>query len=228
MRASAIIRMLLAGAITVLVLYLGHRMMDNKFHKNLRFLVEDTNGAPSRRSEPKLPTYKCGLAEPCPEKHFAFRLLSGAANIVGPKICLEDEIIMSSVKNNVGRGMNMAVVNGMTGELTTTKSVDLWGGDVNDLIIFLKSIQHGSIVMIASFDDAASKLNDEARNLLAELGSSYISDLGFRDSWVFVGAKGIRMKSPFERHIKNNKDTNKYEGWPELIELEGCVPQKVE
>nr|XP_032819239.1 protein FAM3C-like isoform X1 [Petromyzon marinus]XP_032819240.1 protein FAM3C-like isoform X1 [Petromyzon marinus]XP_032819242.1 protein FAM3C-like isoform X1 [Petromyzon marinus] len=227
MRTSAMIRMLLAGTITVLVLYLGHRMVESRFHKNLRFLVDDTVGTP-RRSDPKLLGYKCGLAEACPEKHFAFRLLSGAANIVGPKICLEDQIIMSSVKNNVGRGMNIAVVNGMTGELTITKSVDLWGGDVNDLIIFLKSIQHGSIVMIASFDDAASKLNDEARNMLMELGSSFIGNLGFRDSWVFVGAKGIRMKSPFERHIKNNKETNKYEGWPELIELEGCVPQKVE
>uniref|UniRef100_S4RJR8 Family with sequence similarity 3 member C n=1 Tax=Petromyzon marinus TaxID=7757 RepID=S4RJR8_PETMA len=158
--------------------------------------------------------------------------VSGSLRLWGDKICVRDASIlyriMSSVKNNVGRGMNIAVVNGMTGELTITKSVDLWGGDVNDLIIFLKSIQHGSIVMIASFDDAASKLNDEARNMLMELGSSFIGNLGFRDSWVFVGAKGIRMKSPFERHIKNNKETNKYEGWPELIELEGCVPQKVE
>lgn len=30
----------------------------------------------------------------------------------------------------------------------------------------------------------------------------------------------------FPQHIKNNKDTNKYEGWPEVVEMEGCVPQK--
>ena len=28
------------------------------------------------------------------------------------------------------------------------------------------------------------------------------------------------------QHIKNNKDTNKYEGWPEVVEMEGCIPQK--
>lgn len=30
----------------------------------------------------------------------------------------------------------------------------------------------------------------------------------------------------FQQHIKNNKDTNKYEGWPEVVEMEGCIPQK--
>uniref|UniRef100_A0A8B9HUL9 Uncharacterized protein n=1 Tax=Astyanax mexicanus TaxID=7994 RepID=A0A8B9HUL9_ASTMX len=37
--------------------------------------------------------YKCGLSAPCPPKHLAFRLVSGAANVIGPKICLEDKIL---------------------------------------------------------------------------------------------------------------------------------------
>lgn len=36
--------------------------------------------------------YKCGLSAPCPPKHLAFRLVSGAANVIGPKICLEDKM----------------------------------------------------------------------------------------------------------------------------------------
>ncbi|RXN17817.1 FAM3C [Labeo rohita] len=99
---------------------------------------------------------------------------------------------------------------------------------VNELIKFLKEIEDGSIVMMATFDDPATKLNDEARNLIAELGSSTISILGFRDNWVFVGGKGIKTKSPFEQHIKNNAETNKYEGWPEVLEMEGCIPVKHE
>lgn len=43
------------------------------------------------------------------------------------------------------------------------------------------------------------RLNEEARNLIADLGSSSISILGFRDNWVFVGGKGIKTKSPFEQ-----------------------------
>ncbi|NXN07156.1 FAM3A protein, partial [Indicator maculatus] len=58
------------------------------------------------------PRFKCGLPRPCPTGHFAFRLLSGAANVIGPKICLEDRLLMSSLQNNVGRGLNIALVNG--------------------------------------------------------------------------------------------------------------------
>lgn len=44
-----------------------------------------------------------------------------------------------------------------------------------------------------------SRLNEEARKLIAELGSTSINNLGFRDNWVFCGGKGIKTKSPFEQ-----------------------------
>lgn len=43
-------------------------------------------------AEPRPRRYKCGLSAPCPPKHLAFRLVSGAANVIGPKICLEDKM----------------------------------------------------------------------------------------------------------------------------------------
>ncbi|XP_036978104.1 protein FAM3C isoform X2 [Acanthopagrus latus] len=172
--------------------------------------------------------YKCGLSKPCPPGHFAFKMASGAASVVGPKICLEDKLLMSSVKNNVGRGINIALVNGKSGELIKTDFFDMWAGDVAPFIKFLKEIEDGTVVMMASYDDPSTKLNDEARKLIADLGSSVISNLGFRDNWIFVGGKGIKTKSPFEQHIKNSADTNKFEGWPEVLEMEGCVPQRQE
>uniref|UniRef100_A0A3B4YDL5 FAM3 metabolism regulating signaling molecule C n=1 Tax=Seriola lalandi dorsalis TaxID=1841481 RepID=A0A3B4YDL5_SERLL len=170
--------------------------------------------------------YKCGLSKSCPAGHFAFKMASGAASVVGPRICLEDKLIMSSVKNNVGRGINIALVHGRTGDVMKTDFFDMWAGDVAPLIKFLKEIEDGTVVMMASFDDPSTKLNDEARKLIADLGSSVITSLGFRDNWIFVGGKGIKTKSPFEQHIKNSADTNKFEGWPEVLEMEGCVPQR--
>ncbi|NXT99232.1 FAM3C protein, partial [Buphagus erythrorhynchus] len=105
----------------------------------------------------KPPRYKCGISKSCPEKHFAFKMSSGAANVVGPKICVEDNVLMSGVKNNVGRGINIALVNGKTGELLDTKFFDMWGGDVAPLIEFLKTIQDGTIVLMATYDDGATK-----------------------------------------------------------------------
>ncbi|MEE6505662.1 hypothetical protein FKM82_005612 [Ascaphus truei] len=139
--------------------------------------------------------YKCGLPLPCPEKHFAFRVVSGAANVIGPKICLEDKMLMSSVQNNVGRGLNVAL--GVNGETCGGKVLLTCGG-----------------------------MTEDARKMFAELGSTAIKDVGFRDSWVFLGAKGVQDKSPFEQLMKNSKSSNKYEGWPEAVELEGCVPQR--
>ncbi|XP_044539065.1 protein FAM3A isoform X4 [Gracilinanus agilis] len=184
-------------------------------------------------TEPRARKYKCGLPQPCPEQHLAFRVVSGAANVIGPKICLEDKMLMSSVKDNVGRGLNIALVNGdlpptsrVNGELLEARSFDMWAGDVNDLLKFIRPLHEGTLVFVASYDDPATKMNEETRKIFSELGSSNAKELAFRDSWVFVGAKGVQDKSPFEQHVKNSKSTNKYEGWPEALELEGCIPQR--
>lgn len=36
------------------------------------------------------PRHKCGNQKGCPEDHFAFKIISGAANVVGPSICFND------------------------------------------------------------------------------------------------------------------------------------------
>ncbi|XP_059679298.1 protein FAM3D isoform X2 [Gavia stellata] len=179
------------------------------------------------RSE-QLPRHKCGNQKSCPHNHFAFKIISGAANVVGPSICFNDVVLMSNVKNNVGRGLNIALVNGTSGQLLKADVFDMYSGDINKLDTFLQEIKHGTIVLTASYDDAATKMNDKVRAHFMELGSSHVSKLGFRDNWVFLGAKGLKNKSPFEEHIKNDKMTNKYDGWPELLEIEGCAPRKMD
>lgn len=84
----------------------------------------------------------CGLSRACPPDHYAVHISSGAANVVGPKICFDGKMyvcemvaaeltegwkcewpwktepylylnsIMSHVLNNVGPGLNIVVVNG--------------------------------------------------------------------------------------------------------------------
>ncbi|XP_037244832.1 protein FAM3C isoform X3 [Falco biarmicus] len=208
MRIAGAAKLVVVIAIFLLTFYVISQVFEIKMDANLgHIFARSALDAAARSTKP--PRYKCGISKACPEKHFAFKMASGAANVVGPKICVEDNVLMSGVKNNVGRGINVALVN-----------------DVAPFIEFLKSIQDGTIVLMGTYDDGATKLNEEARKLIAELGSTSITNLGFRDNWVFCGGKGIKTKSPFEQHIKNNKDTNKYEGWPEVVEMEGCIPQK--
>uniref|UniRef100_A0A8C6VJ92 FAM3 metabolism regulating signaling molecule D n=1 Tax=Naja naja TaxID=35670 RepID=A0A8C6VJ92_NAJNA len=169
-----------------------------------------------------------GEIKRCPEHTFSFKIISGAANVVGPSICFDGNMLMSNVKNNVGRGLNMALINGTTGQLIKIDSFDMYSGDINNLLNFMKGISKGTLVLLASYDDPATKLNDEARQLFSDLGSKYASQMGFRDNWIFVGGSGLKNKSPFEQHLKNNQETNKYDGWPELLEMEGCVPKKID
>ncbi|NXI64206.1 FAM3D protein, partial [Anseranas semipalmata] len=74
------------------------------------------------------PRHKCGNQRSCPTDHFAFKIISGAANVVGPSICFDDEILMSNVKNNIGRGLNIALVNGTSGQLLKTATFDMYSG----------------------------------------------------------------------------------------------------
>ncbi|NWU94843.1 FAM3D protein, partial [Upupa epops] len=74
------------------------------------------------------PQHKCGIQKSCSQNSFAFRITSGAANVVGPSICFNDVILMSSAKNNVGRGLNIALVNGTSGQLLETNTFDMYSG----------------------------------------------------------------------------------------------------
>ncbi|XP_067349465.1 protein FAM3C-like isoform X3 [Channa argus] len=152
----------------------------------------------------------CKAQSVCAEDHISFFIQSGAANIVAPKICIQNNLVLGTVLNNAGYGINIVIVN-----------------EVEPLIEFLKSIETGSVALMASFDEPSSKLNDDARKLIADLGSSAVKSLGFRDNWVFVGGKGAG-KSNFEKYMKNDNAVNKYENWPELIELQGCIPRYLE
>lgn len=51
------------------------------------------------------------------------------------------------------------------------------------------------------------RLNEEARTLISDLGSSVIHSLGYRDNWVFVGGKGTTGKSNFEK-VKSSNEIN--------------------
>nr|XP_020471496.1 protein FAM3C-like [Monopterus albus] len=164
----------------------------------------------------------------CVENQFSFFMHTGAANVVPAKICVQNKLVLGTVLNNAGYGINIVVLDGTKGEVIKTGHFDMYGGDVKTLIDFLKSIEKSSIVLMATYDDSSTKLNDEARKAIAELGSSHIQSLGFRDNWLFVGGKGVAGKSNFEKYLKNDQSTNKYDGWPEIIELQGCIPSFLE
>ncbi|KAM8751553.1 protein FAM3C-like isoform 1-T1 [Acanthopagrus schlegelii] len=182
----------------------------------------------SSRASEKLPKDTdggCFMDTHCPDDHFSFYMKSGAENVMGPKICIQNKVVLGMMLNNVGQGLNIVIMNGETGNITKTGHFNMYNNEVEPLIKFLKSTEQGSIVLIASWDEPSSHLNDEVKQLIADLGSSAVHSLGFRDNWLFVGGKGVTVMRNFEKHLKNDNkldDTNK---WPEQLELKGCIPR---
>ncbi|MBZ3884638.1 Protein FAM3A [Sciurus carolinensis] len=92
-------------------------------------------------------------------------MVSGAVNIIEPKMCLEDRMLMSSVKDNVGPGLNVALVNGVSCDLIEACASDMWARDVNDLLNFIWPLHEGTLVFVASCNNPVTKMNEEARNV---------------------------------------------------------------
>lgn len=120
-----------------------------------------------------------------------FCVVSGVVNVIGFKICFEDKMLMSSVKDNVGCGLNIVLVNGVSGEFIEVWVFDMWVGDVNDLLKFIWLLYEGILVFVVFYDDLVIKMNEEIRKFFSELGSRNVKELVFWDSWVFVGVKGV-------------------------------------
>ena len=100
--------------------------------------------------------------------------------------------------------MNVVVVN-LEGKSPRYGTFDLYGKDSTDLKAFLNLVQPGELIMVASYDDAAFRLDGDARTVLNSFGSDFAKEIAFRDGWVFLGAKNIPGFNPAETHIKNNK-----------------------
>ncbi|XP_044892526.1 protein FAM3B isoform X3 [Felis catus] len=172
---------------------------------------------------------KCDHWTPCPSDTYAYRLLSGGGRDKYAKICFEDELLIGEKTGNVGRGINIAIVNYMTGKVTATQYFDMFEGDNSgQMINFIQSAPSKSLLFMVTHDDGASRLKEDAKKVIEGLGSKHIRNIQFRSSWVFLTAKGLQLPEEIQRESINHSDSarNRYSGWPAEVQIEGCIPKK--
>ncbi|XP_066522772.1 protein FAM3C isoform X2 [Hoplias malabaricus] len=160
----------------------------------------------------------------CPEDHFPFFIRSGLANVIGPKICFNNKIVMGGIMDNVGWGLNIVVVKGETGEILKNEYFNVYSRELSE---FLKLIERGSIILLASFENPEVVLTEEIRELFAGLGSKMSHAIKKRDTWVFAGAAGVVKERVFEKLVANDEKSNAYGDWPAMEEVGGCFPRKI-
>lgn len=173
---------------------------------------------------------KCDHWSPCSPGSYAYRVLSGGGKEKLAKICFEDELLISEEKGNVGRGINIAIVNYETGELTSANFFDMWEGDHSEeMVAFIENAPQGSLLFMVTHDDGSARLKSNAKKLVEALGSKEIQNMKFRSSWVFIAAKGFKLPDDIEREKINHSDSkkNRYNGWPAEIQIEGCIPRNL-
>uniref|UniRef100_A0A8D2LIQ3 Family with sequence similarity 3 member B n=1 Tax=Varanus komodoensis TaxID=61221 RepID=A0A8D2LIQ3_VARKO len=154
---------------------------------------------------------KCDHWSPCQSGSYAFRLLSGGGTEKLAKICFEDELLISEERGNVGRGINIAIVNYYSEAMAD----------------FIRKAPQGSLLFMVTHDEGSTRLKENGKKAIAELGSKEIWNLKFRSSWVFIAAKGFKLPEDLEKEKINHsdKDKNRYNGWPAEIQIEGCIPK---
>ncbi|KAI1903697.1 hypothetical protein AGOR_G00029890 [Albula goreensis] len=104
----------------------------------------------------------------------------------------------------------------------------MWSGDNSGALVeYIQEMPNNSFVLMATFDDGSTKLKPEAKKEIEKLGSTLITKIAFRASWVFLGGKNITLPNDFrkEKILFSNKKWNKYKGWPSEIQIDGCVGQ---
>ncbi|XP_019634234.1 PREDICTED: protein O-linked-mannose beta-1,2-N-acetylglucosaminyltransferase 1-like [Branchiostoma belcheri] len=138
-----------------------------------------------------------------------------------PEICVNGQYVIRG--GMIGwRGLNVVVVDSRTFQVTQSKNIDTYEKGSSELEDLVWKLDETSLVMIATYDEASRKLSSYARSLLTDMGSSKVKDLGYRDSWVFIGQKGIVGVSPYEKHEKGG--AGNFGG---AVEIKACLTQKL-
>ncbi|KAL3853238.1 hypothetical protein ACJMK2_016794 [Sinanodonta woodiana] len=141
---------------------------------------------------------KCGLK--CPYGQYAFYVKTGVEKNEAPTICFEDTIYISPARDNGQRGVNAIFI------------------DQFSLVHYLKSkVEQEDIMVAASFDEMTENLKTDGVKWLKIFGGEIISDVGFRDSYMIIGQKGLQSGYAIE-FMK--KKSNKQYAPP--LEKAGC------
>ena len=92
------------------------------------------------------------------------------------------------------------------------------------MVDILKNLNDDRFVVMVAQDEASTALNNEAKLTIEKLGSTLIYDLGWRNSWVFIGQVGITSISPYEA-MKSSLDSS---SWPDPVAISQCIPIKID
>ncbi|XP_015775820.1 PREDICTED: protein O-linked-mannose beta-1,2-N-acetylglucosaminyltransferase 1-like [Acropora digitifera] len=142
-------------------------------------------------------------------------------------IKVDGKMVSEVIKEGV-RGIIAFVLNQKTGVLMATREFDTYASseDGQEVIKFIESLKEGRIVCLAIKDEGTMSLKSESRDQIVEkLGSSYIKDLGWRDTWVLIFKRTNNYKKTIaESHQKSAG----FNSWAKGVLLRASITREPE
>ncbi|KFP97348.1 Protein FAM3B, partial [Haliaeetus albicilla] len=173
---------------------------------------------------------KCDHWSPCSPGNYAYRILSGGGKVKMAKICFEDELSPAPVccfttDRFLPPFTLISVINLPFKIHFVIDSTDHSG----EMMTFIRNAPEGSLLLMVTHDDGSTRLKNDAKKLVEELGSKEIQNIKFRSSWAFIAAKGFKLPDNIQKEKINHSDKkkNRYDGWPAEIQIEGCIPRNL-
>jgi len=99
------------------------------------------------------------------------------------------------------RGFSLLVLNHENGVVETMRHFDTWGQStqVDSITGLIESLPPGKVVLAAIRDEGSANLNERFYQAFESLGSGKIRQISYRDSWAFIGHKGLKAGEAFEQ-----------------------------
>jgi hypothetical protein len=91
------------------------------------------------------------------------------------------------------RGLNLAIIDQNSGQLLDIAQFDTYESttEADSMARYIQKLPTGRLVLAAIRDDGSAKMTEQAYLAFESLGSKYIRQVNFRDSWALIGQKGV-------------------------------------
>jgi len=100
------------------------------------------------------------------------------------------------------RGHNLVVLDQNTGQILAIRSFDTFRSseEADSMAAFIQGLPEGRVVLAGIRDEGSRMMTEAAYRALESLGSQFIREVGYRDSWAMIGRKGAPIGSVPEVH----------------------------
>ncbi|KFW69918.1 Protein FAM3B, partial [Pygoscelis adeliae] len=170
---------------------------------------------------------KCDHWSPCLPGNYAYRILSGGGKAKLAKICFEDDLCTVKLALITKHLCSSFFVSVLLSKILTFCIIDSTEHS-GEMVTFIKNAPEGSLLLMVTHDDGSTRLKNDAKKLVEELGSKEVWNMKFRSSWAFIAAKGFKLPDNIQKEKINHSDkNNRYGGWPAEIQIEGCIPRNL-